>query len=405
MIDGAFPPRVRWHGRLSSAGARLALALAAGALISCAQGEAKPGEAGESDTTPPAEPTAASVVRLDSVAERLADIEIDTVAAGGDGALVANGTITYDANRVSVVGSRAEGRVISVRADLGEQVRAGGVLALIESSEVGELRGALERAQALREVARRTYEREQRLYAAEISSQKELLEAEAEHRTAEAEYRSALARLEAVGASTGEGATFGLRTSVSGTVVERNASPGQLVGPETNLFTVADLRRVWITVDVYESDLARVRRGAPAVVLPRALPGEEFAGRVTFAGGVVDTVTRTFRVRVEVENSDGRLRPGMFAQVRIEAPGRSGAQDPPTVPDLAVQELEGTQVVFVPGPQPGEFMARPVTLGPRTGDGRVVVARGVRVGEPIVTRGAFQLKAELTKASFGEDDD
>ena len=405
MIDHASRPETRRRGPLAPGGRYLAFALAAGAMIGCAQGEAKPEEHGERDTAPPAERTAESVVRLDTMAQRLAGIEIDTVAAGGDGALIANGTITYDANRVSVVGSRAEGRVVSVRADLGERVRAGTVLALIESPEVGELRGELERAQALREVARRTYEREQRLYTAEISSQKELLEAEAGHRTAEAEYRSVLARLAAIGASKGESATFGLRTSVSGTVVERNASPGQLVGPETSLFTVADLRHVWITVDVYESDLARVRLRATAVVLPRALPSEEFPGRVTFAGGVVDTVTRTFRVRVEVENRESRLRPGMFAQVRIEAPDRSEAQGPPTVPELAVQELDGTQVVFVPGPKPGEFAARPVTLGPRTGGGRVVVARGIHVGETIVTGGAFQLRAELTKASFGGDDD
>lgn len=382
-----------------------ALGLAFGGLIGCSPGEAKPGQDSEGEAEETAEPATASVVRLDSAGLRLAGIAIDTVTAGGDGALLANGTITYDADRVSFVGSRAEGRIVSVRADLGEQVRTGSVLALVESPEVGELRGALKQAEAARDVTRRTYEREQRLYAAEISSQKELLEAEAEHRTAEAEYQSALARLNAVGASVGEGATFPLRTSVSGTVVERNASPGQLVGPETNLFTVADLQHVWIAADVYESDLGRVRPGAPAVVLPRALAREEFAGRVTFAGGVVDSVTRTFRVRVEVPNPDRRLRPGMFAQVRIEAPGQPTGQGPATVPELAVQELEGTQVVFVPGSQPGEFVARPVTLGPRAGSNRVVVARGVRIGEAIVTEGAFQLKAELTKASFGADED
>lgn len=406
ITDTASRPQRRSRGPFTPFGAVLGFALVTGAMIGCVQGEAKRrGEDGARNTGAPAERSAEGVVRLDSAAQRLAGIEIDTVSSGGDGALIANGTITYDANRVSVVGSRAEERVVSVRTDLGARVRAGAVLAMIESSEVGELRGQLERAQALREVARRTYEREQRLYAAEISSQKELLAAETEHRTAEAEYRSALARLEAVGASTGDGATFSLRTSVSGTVVERNASPGQLVGPETNLFTVADLYHVWITVDVYESDFERVRRGAPAVVLPRALPDEKFAGRVTVAGSVVDTVTRTFKVRVEVENTEGRLRPGMFALVRIDAPGRSGAQEPPTVPELAVQELDGKQVVFVPGTEPGEFVAHPVTLGPRTGSGRVVIAQGVSIGEPIVARGAFQLKAELTKASFGKDND
>lgn len=345
-----------------------------------------------------------SIVKLDSTALRLAGVEIDTVTLAGSGALVANGTITYDANRVSVVGPRVEGRVVAVRADLGEQVRAGTVLAILESPGVGQTRGEMERARANLEVARRNYEREERLFSEQISSQKELLEAEGTYRSAQAEYNSALAQLKAVGAAAGEGPTFGLRTPVSGTVVERNASPGQIVGPSANLFTVADLRHVWITVDVYERDLARVKRGAEAGVTPTALPSALFKGLVTYAGGIVDSVSRTFKVRVELENPDQRLRPGMFARVRIQAPALPGTEGALTVPEVAVQEVEGKQVVFVVGPAPGEFVARRVTLAPGAGGGVAVVTSGLSAGERIVTKGAFQLKAELTKASFGQEE-
>lgn len=350
------------------------------------------------------QPGADTILTIDSTAQRLAGIEMVTVSPAGSGELVANGTITFDANHVSVLSSRAEGRVVSVRADLGERVAAGTVLAVLESPLIGQTRGALERARANLDAARRNYEREKRLFDQSISSQKELLEAEAAFRSAEADQRSALAELSALGASGGQGATFGLVTPIDGTVVERNASPGQAVGPSTNLFTVANLRHVWITVDVYEGDLRRVRPNAEAQVAPSALPGETFIGRVTYAGGVVDTTSRTFKVRVELENPGQRLRPGMFAQVRIRTPKTVGDTSL-VIPDVAVQEIGGRSVVFVAGSVPGQFIVRPVTLGPRIGGSSVTVTGGLRPGDRIVSAGAFQLKGELTKASFGEGHD
>ncbi|MBI3568100.1 MAG: efflux RND transporter periplasmic adaptor subunit [Gemmatimonadetes bacterium] len=349
-------------------------------------------------------PTPDSTITLDSATQRLAGIELFTARAGGDNALIANGTITYDANRVSVVASHVAGRLLTVRADLGQAVRPGALLATLESPEVGAIRGDLERARSGVDIARRNYEREQRLFEQQITPQKELLEAEAAFRTAEADLRSASARLSAIGATDaggGQGATFGLASPIAGVVVERNASPGQPVGPTSNLFTVADLRNVWITVDVYENDLARVRRGAMAFVTPSAFSSERFPGRVTYAGGVVDTASRTFKVRVEVTNPELRLRPGMFAQVRIPTTDTSPTGGPIAIPEIAVQELNGKQVVFVAGAVAGRFVVRPVTLGPRRG-GTVVVASGLAAGERIVVQGAFRIKAELMKASFGE---
>ena len=345
-----------------------------------------------------------TTLTLDSTSQRLAGIEIYRVVPTTSDELIANGTITYDANRVAVVASRVEGRVVSVRADLGQQVPPGGVLAVLESSEAGQTRGDLERAIANRETARRNYEREQRLFKEQITPEKEMLEAETAYRTAEADYRSAAARLRAIGAAGGRGAAFSLVSPVSGTVVERSASPGQSVGPYTNLFTVADLRNVWITVDVYERDLPRVQRGSRATVVPNALPEQSFLGTVTYAGGVVDTTSRTFKVRVEVRNETLKLRPGMFAQVRIQTPmiaSRAGAL---TIPELAVQDVDGKKVVFVLGATPGTFTVRQVTIGSKAGGGLVTVAAGLSAGEQIVTKGAFQLKAELTKATLDEGD-
>lgn len=362
------------------------------------------------DTTAPAvaepesEATAArdTVIVLDSVAQKLSGVEIVTATTSANAPLVANGTITYDANHVSVIAPRVEGRIVSLRADLGQSVRAGSVVAILESSEVGQTRGALERARVAVDVARRNLDREKRLFEQQISPQKELLSAEAEFRSAEADFNSERASLRALGAADGAGATFGLISPIAGTVVERNASPGQVAGPSSTLFTIADLRHVWITVDIYEGDLRRVRDGATATVIPSALPDISFTGRVTYAGGVVDAASRTFKVRVELNNSELRLRPGMFAQVRIDAPPSADKSEGIVVPEIAVQEVGGKQVVFVVGELPGQFIARPVTLGTGGAGGMVVVVRGLRSGEQLVGKGAFQLKAEILKASFGD---
>ena len=403
--DLAWPRQRDWAGvfrRRWPVLALLLLIVAAGAWIVSRRGSGQPEARPDAATT--GATASDSVVTLDSTAQRLAGIELLTITSNTGRTLVANGTITYDANRVSVASSRVDGRIVSVRADLGQQVRAGGLLAVLESSEVGQIRGDLERARANVEIARKNYEREKRLFEEQISPQKEMLEAESAYRTAEADLRSAEARLRAIGATEGQGARFGLVSSVTGTVVERNASPGQTVGPSASLFTVADLSHVWITVDVYEVDLSRVRQGATATVTPTALPNETFLGRVTYAGGVVDTLSRTFKVRVELSNTAQRLRPGMFAQVRIEATGSDAAGVSLVVPEVAVQEVNGKQVVFVSRGAPGRYVVRHVTIGPRAGGGMLIVTSGLAAGEQVVTRGAFQLKAELTKASFGESE-
>ena len=117
-------------------------------------------------------------------------------------------------------------------------------------------------------------------------------------------------------------------------------------------------------------------------------------------------VKGTLKVRVEVENRGLRLRPGMFAQVRIETPAspEAAGAKPIVVPELAVQDLNGKTVVFVPVGAPGRFVARPVLVGLRVGDGFVTISQGLRLGDTVVAKGAFQLRAELLKASFGEDE-
>lgn len=339
-----------------------------------------------------------AAVTLDSLALSMADIVVGTADAVESSRLPVTGAITYDQNRVSHIGPRTEGRIVALRVDLGSAVRPGQVLAVLESPEVGATRADLHEAEALLRIQTENYEREQRLEAQGISSRKELLEAEAELRRAEAAVVSAAERLRTLGAGQGEGGEFTMTAPFAGVVVEKHATLGEVAGSSHQVFTVADLSRLWIELDIFERDLRRVATGQPVLVRTAAYPGRAYSGRIVYVADVLDPERRTVRARVEVENPDRSLKPGMFATAEIEV----GSGEPVVVvPREAVQEVESRQVVWVPGDAPGEFRTQPVEVGEAPEDGRVRILAGLAAGDRIVIAGAFTLKAELSKGEFG----
>jgi len=340
------------------------------------------------------------VVRLDSAALAAAGIEVGVADAVTTATLPVTGTITYDANRVSHIGPRTDGRIVALRADIGDRVKRGQVLAVLESPEVGALRAELHQAEALVGIARENYQREKRLEEQGISSRKELLEAEAELRRAQAAALSAGERLRALGAGHGEGGQFAITAPFDGVVVEKHARLGEVASPSDRLFTVADLSRVWIELDIYERDLSRVAVGQPVAVTTAAYPGRTFPGRIVYLGDVLDPERRTVRARVEIPNTGRALKPGMFAKATIQVGG--GGAPLVVVPQDAVQEIDGRQVVFVPGERAGEFRPVPVEVGQPLDGGRVAVLSGLAPGSRLVVSGAFLLKSELAKGEIGE---
>lgn len=342
------------------------------------------------------------VVVLDTTAIRLGGIQIATVDSITTSGLPVTGSITYDANRVSNVGSRSDGRIIAVRADLGARVRRGQTLAVLESVEVGQIRAEEREAEALLEIARENHAREQRLADQGISSRKELLEAEADLRRAEAALRSAEDRLQVLGAAHdhGAGGQFTLVAPFAGVVVARDASLGEMATPADTLFTVADLSEVWIELDIFERDLARVRRGQSVAVTVTAYPGRTFPGRIVYIGAVLDPAKRTVRARVEIPNPTDALKPGMFATASIQVGGEGPALA--VVPQDALQMFEGRRVVFVPGDRRGEFRPVSVEVGETIDGNRVVILSGLTPGSRVVTAGAFALRSELSKGEIGE---
>jgi len=255
-------------------------------------------------------------------------------------------------------------------------------------------------AESLVQIARENYQREERLEQQGISSRKELLDAAAELRRQEAALQSARERLRVLGAGHGDGGQYALTSPFAGVVVAREASLGEMASPADQIFTVANLSRLWIELDIYERDLSRVTIGQTVAVSTAAYPSRVFPGRIVYVGDVLDPQKRTVRARVEIPNDDRALKPGMFASALIQVGGTGTPVV--VVPQAAVQELEGRQVVFVPGDRPGEFAARTVEVGEQADNGRVVIIAGLEAGDSIVTSGAFALRSELAEGEIGD---
>jgi len=370
------------------------LVLVALALFGCGGGEDDHVEDDHEDEAP----SGAEVVELDSIALSMAGIEFGRADTVSSARLEVTGTITFDQNRVSHVGPRTEGRIRDLRVDLGAQLRRGQVLAVLESPSVGATRADLHEAESLVEIAQENFAREERLEAQGIASRKELLDAQADLRRAEAALQKATEQLSALGAEHGVGSEFTVSAPFDGVVVEKHATMGEVVGPSDQLFTVADLGRLWIELDIYERSLTQVSEGLPVTVTTAAYPRRVFNGRIVYLGDILDQETRTIRARVEVENSEDLLKPGMFARASVELAGGVALV---VVPREAVQTIEERTVVWIPGDEAGHFFTREIEVGQTLADGRVEIITGVEPGLEIVVAGAFTLKAELSKEDFG----
>ena len=186
-----------------------------------------------------------------------------------------------------------------------------------------------------------------------------------------------------------------IRSPFSGTVIDRVATEGAYVETGATLYRVADLSTLWVQLDAYESDLARLDLGQTVALVVEAFQGETFAGRVAFIDPTVDAERRTSRVRVEVDNADGRLRPGMFAEAMVTADDASDGS-PLVVPATAPLFTGRRSVVYVEVPTEGgvAYEPRTVRLGPRLGEVYPVVS-GLSEGDRVVTRGAFAVDADL----------
>lgn len=313
------------------------------------------------------------------------------------------GSVDFDADRVADIGGRISGRITALFVRPGDEVREGTPLAQIESAALGDAIADYLSARANAVAARQNANREIELGQQQLSTARSVEQARAAAAAIEAELRGAEQRLLAMGLtpdevralSNGRGSRHvTLRAPIAGRVISRSAVLGQTVESTSTVIRVADLSRVWVLLDVFEKDLARVRVGDRAEIVSETYPHRVFQGTVNYIDATVDTRTRTARVRIEVDNPEQLLRPGQFVTARVRTHG-DGTREAITIPRRALVQIEGRPAVFVRvGPQ--EYEVRTLELGVSDGD-HVEVVRGLEEGADLVVEGVFALKSELQR--------
>lgn len=302
-----------------------------------------------------------------------------------------NGRIAYDENATSRVSSPLSGRVITLRAGVGDAVSKGAALAEIDSPDLANAESDLAKSQSEELRKRLAYERAKRLHDNEVIASKELEAAAADYAQSQADVRRASLRLRNLQASGHESGRFVLRSPLNGIVVERAVNPGQEVRPDLPdpLFLVTDMRLLWVLVDMPEKNLANVHVGQTVTLETDAYPEKQFLATVERIGVSVDSVTRRVQVRCAVNNADGRLKPGMFTRVSFLADGeRKGIR----VPNTSLVS-EGIYAYVFVETKPGTFEKRQVRLAMR-GIDHSFVESGLSQGERVVAEGAFLLNSE-----------
>jgi cobalt-zinc-cadmium efflux system membrane fusion protein len=244
-----------------------------------------------------------------------------------------------------------------------------------------------------------TLDRERKLRAERVTSEKDLQQAEAEHRTACQQARTlgfSEEQIDSFGAKPNEPVYLEVRAPFAGEIIERTAVRGALVETGKPLFTLADRSVMWAMLNIPEAALGRVREGQTVELQLDSIPGRTFTGRLTWVGAEVDGRSRMARARVEMPNPDGVLRAKMFAVARILTRNANGAL---VLPASAVQQVEGQPLVFVKLAK-DLFEARAVRLGTKF-NGRLEVLDGLTPQEHVVLAGSFPLKSQLLLSRLG----
>jgi cobalt-zinc-cadmium efflux system membrane fusion protein len=348
------------------------------------------------------EPLSDVVVPLGQDAAQRAGIVVAPVASGTSGTeLRLPGVVEPNAYRQVVVTPLVAGSVTRVGPALGDRVRRGETLAEIYSPALAEAQTRYVSAQAMLDAHDRELQRTQKLVEIGAASRQELERIHAEHAAQTAAVQSARSQLELLGVSTSAlekmppdhnvSATISVPAPIDGVVTERGANVGLNADQATKLFTVVDLSTVWVVANLYERDFSRVRVGTEAAITSSARADLTLHGRVSYIDPQVSADTRTAKVRIEVPNTSGDLRLGMFADVVVA--GASGTSAP-RVPRNAVQNVGDRTVVYLANPKdPGKFVEREVRLGQTSGE-QVEVLSGVQPGDIVVTTGSFFVRAE-----------
>jgi cobalt-zinc-cadmium efflux system membrane fusion protein len=300
--------------------------------------------------------------------------------------------LAFDQNRSAQIAARVGGILQAVEVDLGAKVEDKQVLAKIWSAAIAE-------AVAKAVLSHQTLERELKLRAERVSSEKDLQQAEADHRTACQQLRTqgfTEEQIDVLGRLPQEQVLMEVRAPFAGEIVERSAVRGAFVEPGKPMFTLVDRSNMWAMLNIPESALARVKEGQAVEFQVEALPGRTFKGKLTWIAAEVDERTRMARARAVVPNPDRVLRAKMFARARILA--RTGERAV-VLPTSAICAIEGKPFVFVRLAD-DLFEARAVALGFKF-DGQLEVLEGLKSGGTVIVNHGFAVKSQWLSSRMG----
>ena len=314
------------------------------------------------------------------------------------------GKLAYGEDRYSRISSPLQGRVVEVRARLGDRVNAGDILLVVDSPDIAQAYSEYVKEDSELQYATRAYELAKDLFENKALPLKDLKQAENELVKSRAEFRRAKEGLLSLRIEAKEldkpldkqkiTSRFEMKSPLTGVVVERAVTPGQSVGGDASqvLFTVADLGMLQVLADLYERDLALVKEGQFAVVKVEAYPDVDFPATVTAVGDIVDPATRTIKVRAWVNNESRKLKPEMFARLQLDV---SDTAQFLMLPREAVLEVDGKQFVYVVT-NGNQYAKREVQISNISSD-QVRIIEGLAQGERIVTKGAVLVKGQEIK--------
>jgi cobalt-zinc-cadmium efflux system membrane fusion protein len=329
-------------------------------------------------------------------------IELESVPASSQpvsSLLRATGKVLASPFRKALISYPFPARVSGIHVRPGDWVKAGQELVTLQSEAVGAAKSEYFKALADFELAMSSYEREKRLFDRGAGAGKNLQAAEADRKVAEAGLNAAEKKLHVLGFTEAQvkaaaesheiNATITLFSPLSGKIVDNNVALGAMVDQSSEILTVLDPSVLCVDADIYERDIAAIRKGQEVGVTVPAYPDLEFKGRVLYIGDALKEETRTVTVRTEVENEGYRLKPGMFAALTILLDRQTRAL---TVPLAAVLDDRDRKIVFVS--RDSQFFPRVVEVGARM-DGTLEILKGLAEGELVVTKGNYQLKSKL----------
>ncbi|MDP2168769.1 MAG: efflux RND transporter periplasmic adaptor subunit [Thermodesulfovibrionales bacterium] len=316
------------------------------------------------------------------------------------------GEITSNADRLAHIVPRVPGVASSVFKNLGDNVQAGEVLAVIESRELADTKAAYLAALKRMEIAQANLKREESLFKKKISPEMDYLGAKNAFDEAQIELKSAEQKLHAVGFSEHYLAElphhpdatytrYEMKSPLRGTVIEKHITLGEVLKDDSVAFAIADLSSVWINISIYQKDMDSVRKGQP-VVISAGMSIPNAKGTVSYISPVTDEETRTAMARVVLPNPKGLLRPGLFVTAKLSV---DETTVPVRVPKTALITEGNETMVFIETAE--GFIPQTITTG-RSDDTYIEVTSGLKPGQRYVAMGGFTFKAQLSKGAFGD---